>query len=137
MKAGGSLSRGRRRRDEVPPVPVPEGLSAVEREAQIVLKVLVERAGGRFGSTAPIDVDQLEVFEQLFNDWAREHGEPTDYGVCFRGRPGLWHALDALYPLEDPNRWDRLREAVIGALESANWVRRSRPRGSVFDIHAR
>jgi hypothetical protein len=137
MKAGGSLPRGRRRRDEVPPVPMPEGLNAVEREARGVLQGLVERAGGRFSSTVPIEVDQLEVFEQLFNGWAQEHSEPTDYGICFKGRPGLWHALDELYPLQDPNRWDRLREAVIAALEDVNWVRRSRPRGSVFDIHVR
>jgi hypothetical protein len=38
--------------------------------------------------------------------------------------------------LQDPNRWDRLREAVIAMLEDENWVRRSRPRGSVFEIHA-
>ncbi|HEX3866861.1 MAG TPA: hypothetical protein VHV78_08920, partial [Gemmatimonadaceae bacterium] len=64
-----------------------------------------------------------------------EHGRSTEYGLYFSGRPGLWHALDELYPLQDPNRWDRLREAVIAELEQRNWVRRSPPRGAAFDIH--
>ena len=81
--------------------------------------------------------DYIEVLCDLFNQWARQHGEVMEYGLLFNGRPGLWHALDVLYPLQDPNRWDRLRNAVIAALLEQNWVRRSPPRGSAFDIHER
>lgn len=133
-KSGGSLGRGRRTRDEVPPVPAAEALTAVQREAQSRLRVTVEQAGGRFSPARPIPVDHVEVVAALFDEWAREYGAPSDVGISFSGRPGLWHALDALYPLQDPNRWDRLRCAVIELLESRNWRRRTPPRGSAFDI---
>lgn len=130
---GGSLGRGRRRPDAVPPVPDTRGLSATQKLAQVALRELVEAAGGRF-ARANVPVGRLEVLTELFEEWGRRHGEPTEYGVYFSGRPGLWHALDDLYPLQDPNRWDRLRRAVIAELERRNWRRRSLPRGSAFEI---
>ena len=74
------------------------------------------------------------MFTELFDAWARSHGEPADNGISFSGHPGLWHALDELYPLQDPNRWDSLRREVLRTLEERNWVRRSPPRGIAFDI---
>jgi hypothetical protein len=133
-KSGGSLGRGRRRLDEVPSVPHVADLSEVQRRAQQELHVLVEQAGGRLGSGPRIVARDLEPFIDLFNEWAQRYGEVTESGACFSGRPGLWHALDELYPLQDPNRWDGLRLAVIAELEDGNWTRRTPPRGSVFDI---
>jgi hypothetical protein len=134
VKAGGSLPRGRRLRHEVPNVPTADALSTVEREAQSVLRALVEQVGGRFGSKRPVPVEKVDVLTTLFDEWAERYGTSFDKGIHFSGRPGLWQALDALYPLEDPNRWDTLREAIIAALEEKNWRRVSPPRGSAFDI---
>ena len=133
-KSGGSLPRGRRRATEVPPVPTSDGLTAVQRDAQAVLSTLVERAGGRIESSDRIAVDHVDTLVDLFNEWALRYGEPADCGHYFSGRPGLWHALDELYPLQDPNRWDQLRLAVIEQLESEDWRRRTPPRGSAFYI---
>ena len=73
---------------------------------------------------------------QLSEVWfLADEGDRTEYGVYFNGQPGLWHALDALYPLQDPNRWDRLRQAVIADLETQNWTRTAPPRGSAFELH--
>lgn len=117
-----------------PPPRPPDGqLTDIQRQAQGVLKELVDRAGGPSAS-GQISVDHLAPLRNLFNEWAHTHGESTDVGVFFAGRPGLWHALDELCPLDDPNRWDTLRKAVIASLEDDNWVRRSPPRGSAFDI---
>lgn len=133
-KAGGSLPRGRRLRHEVPAVPDAEGLGQVEARAQDQLRRLVERAGGRFDTKEPIPVDGLDTLADLCDAWARRHADMSSGTVHFNGRPGLWHALDELYPLQDPNRWDRLRKEVILELEHRGWVRRSPPRGSGFDL---
>jgi hypothetical protein len=130
----GSLPRGRRRRDEVPEVPDPGGLTDVERRAQSVLKEMVDRDGGRFDSGPRVSVDRLDVFADLFDEWGRNHGDHDGEGILFSGRPGLWHALDDLYPLQDPNRWDQLRQAVTADLEDRHWTRVSPPRGSAFRI---
>ncbi len=133
-KSGGSLPRGRRLREETPPVPARESLSADDAEAQRVLKDLVEKAGGRFGGSA-VPVGHLGVLAELFERWARANSDATpEGGVYFSGQPGLWKALDQLYPLQDPNRWDRLRGAVIADLEKHGWRRRRPPRGAGFDL---
>lgn len=132
-KAAGSLPDGRRRRDEVPPIPDPADLDDLERRAQEALKSLVDEAGGRFNRTGAIRIDHLGLLSLLFDAWARRQASTTDLGVYFSGRPGLWKALDRLYPLQDPNRWDGLRAAVIEWLEQGSW-RRSPPRGSGFDL---
>jgi hypothetical protein len=132
----GSLPRGRRLRDEVPEVPPAEQLTELEARAQEALRELVEAVGGRFDSVTTVPVDHLDVLTQLCDRWGRRHGVPTPTGFYFSGQPGLRHALDELYPLQDPNRWDRLREAVINELEKGSWRRRRPPRGSVFDITA-
>lgn len=135
-KAGGSLPRGRRRRHEVPEVPDPSSLTRVEQEAQAVLRSSVEAAGGRFG-TERIPVRSLDALVSLLDAWGRDHAEGTGRGLYFNGRPGLWHALDRLYPLQDPNRWDPLRLAVTRQLEKERgWERRNKPRGSGFDLPA-
>src|SRR5262249_7817229 len=133
-KSAGSLSRGRRTVDEVPPVPASDSLKAVQRAAQSRLRVLVDQAGGRFDPAEMVPVEHLDVFAELFDAWASEYGRPSDGGIYLSGRPGLWHALDELSPLQDPNRWDRLRFAIIELLESRNWRRRTPPRGSAFDV---
>ena len=63
-----------------------------------------------------------------------KHGlqEMRDGHRFFAGRPGLWTALDELHPLQDPNRLDRLRAAVIAELTTRGWRRVSEPRGSAF-----
>jgi hypothetical protein len=134
MKAGGSLPQGRRLRDEVPDVPDPGRLSEIQKGAQVALRALVEQAGGRYDSREPIPVGRVEVFMDLFDEWATYYGTRTPEGIFFQGRPGLWHALDELFPLQDPNRWDALRGAVIAELERRHWTRRTPPRGSTFDI---
>jgi hypothetical protein len=43
--------------------------------------------------------------------------------------------LDELYPLQDPNRWDRLRVASTRELESRGWERRgSAPNSTTWSI---
>ena len=133
-KQGGSLPRGRRLREEVPPVPDPSGLSPLQRRAQLAIREMVERVGGRFDDQRAIPVERLDLLGELFEEWATTHGDRSVDGVRFSGRPGLWHALDTLYPLQDPNRWDALRHAILRTLESKNWRRQSPPRGSGFDI---
>lgn len=133
-KAGGSLPRGRRLRHEVPAVPAAGDLTEIERSSQELLRRLVERAGGRFDTTEPIPVDGVDVLADLFDAWARQHADLSGGSVYFNGRPGLWHALDDLYPLQDPNRWDRLRKDVILELEHRGWVRTAPPRGSGFNL---
>lgn len=133
-KQGGSLGRGRRLRGEVPPVPSPNSLTATQAKAQDRARELVELTGGRFDGRGQVPADHIDDFMDLFNEWARIHGERTSEGIYFNGRPGLWHALDELYPLQDPNRWDALRLAVIERLQASTWSRRRPPRGSAFDI---
>lgn len=132
-KGGGSLPKGKRLPEEVPPVPDPSTLNPLEQEAQRALRSLVDDAGGRFDRTGPIRLEYLDLFADLFGVWAHEYGTPTEYGVYFSGRPGLWRCLDELYPLQDPNRWDGLRKAVIERLEQGSWRRHS-PRVSQFEI---
>lgn len=133
-KAGGSLPHGRRTRDEVPPVPDAPTLSELEQRAQTALRRLVEDSGGRFDPASAVPPQHLDLIGTLFHEWAVRHGERSGDGVFFTGRPGLWHALDHLYPLQDPNRWDHLRLATIRHLENRGWQRRTPPRGSAFDI---
>lgn len=136
-KAGGSLPRGRRTQEQVPPIPATEGLTSLQQRAQRLLGALVEAAGGRWGlsDVKQIGIEHVDVFVKLFEEWAREN---TDHdSTYFNGRPGLWHALDELYPLQDPNRWDRLRQAVIEQLESDHgWRRRRPPNGSGWDLQS-
>lgn len=101
-KAGGSLPRGRRLRSEVGDAPDPSTLTDLEQRAQIALRRLVEEAGGRFDSSTAIPARHLELFASLFQEWAIRHGERSADGVYFDGRPGLRHALDEMYPLQDP-----------------------------------
>lgn len=131
-KQGGSLPRGRRLRHEVPEVPRPEDLNTVERTAQVALRSLVEAAGGRFDSTTVIPLGSLAEIADLLDAWGRSNATERSDGLYFGGRPGLWHALDRLYPLQDPNRWDRLRKEVIAELEHRGWRRASPPRGVSF-----
>lgn len=134
IRSAGSLARGRRLPEEVPPVPPAEELTELEARAQAALQELVESAGGRLDSLVTVPVGHLDVITELCDGWGRRHGVHTAKGIYFSGQPGLWQALDQLYPLRDPNRWDRLREAVIVELEERGWRRRRPPRGSVFDI---
>lgn len=134
MKSAGSLTRGKRRRDEIPDVPVESDLSELERTAQRVLIDMVEKAGGRFDSGRPIPVAHLDVLTDLLADFGRRHADERDGRLVFSGRPGMWHALDDLCPLQDPNRWDKLRASLAVQLERRGWRRISPPRGSSFVI---
>lgn len=135
-KQGGSRERGRRLRHEVPEPPAMNELSRVEGVAQETLRRLVEASGGRFDGpyTTPISIGSVEVLADLLDDWGRRHAVTSPDGDYFSGRPGFWHAFDRLCPLQDPNRWDRLREATIAELERRGWRRRTPPRGSAFDL---
>ncbi len=108
-------------------------LSDIERRSQQVLRDLVEGAGGRFAG-GYIPEDHLGLLSVLFDTWGRRHAAESERGLKFSGRPGLWHALDELYPLQDPNRWNNLRAAVIARLEDGSWERCSPPRGIAFYI---
>lgn len=127
-KGYGSLPRGRRRDEEVPPVPQVE--APAEVEVQGVLRSLVERAGGRFGRQAPVPVpDDLTVLVDYVEAWVRSLSVPREGELHFSGRPGLWLALDHLYPLQDPNRWDRLRADLLRSLADRGWHKTRPPRG--------
>jgi hypothetical protein len=132
-KQGGSLPRGRRLPDELPDVPPSADLTSPERSAQALLRSLVESAGGRQGSTS-IPLGYISELADLLDSWARGYASSRPDGLYFNGRPGLWHALDRLYPLEDPNRWDALRKEVILELEHRGWRRARPPRGSGFHL---
>jgi len=131
-QSGGSLPRGRRRRDEVPRIPPDSELSKLQRTTQALLVGSVENAGGRFGSATPVAIRGVDVLADLFEAWGRENSGIVDGRRYFNGRPGLWHALDELCPLQDPNRWDALRQAVIIELEKRGWQRAAPPRGAAF-----
>lgn len=105
--------------------------------ARRALDELVVRAGGPNGST-PIPVGHLSALADLFDAWARHHGNTEPGGVIrFGPEPGLWHALQGVQPLTDPNRWNKLRHAVVQHLETTRgWSRVTPPRGSVFLIAA-
>jgi len=132
--AGGSLPRGRRVRHELPAIPAATDLPPLEAKAQRVLRDLVERAGGRYDSRTSIPIGHLDTLVLLLDAWGRRHAVSRPTRLYFSGQPGLWHALDELYPLQGPNRWDRLRQAVISELEKGAWRRRTPPRGIAFDI---
>lgn len=136
-KKAGSLPRGRRTPDEVPPVPNANDLDPLDARAQRALLALVDQAGGRFASTTAIPVGHVAVLTDLLDAWGRRHAISQDGHLYFGGQPGLWHALDQLYPLQDPNRWDQLRKAIVIELErTRSWRRREPPRGIAFDIGA-
>lgn len=134
-KKGGSLTLGRRTRDEVPAMPSESDLSRSDARAQRSLMALVDEAGGRFDSTTAIPVGHVDVLADLLDAWGRRHATPQDGHLYFGGQPGLWHALDQPCPLQDPNRWDRLRRRSFVELEGTRkWRRRRPPRGIAFDI---
>lgn len=135
-KDAGSLDRGRRLRDEVPPVPEAEALTEGDRQIQASLRRLVESVGGRFGvrGEQPVPVDHVDELATYVDRWARRYAQPEPTGLRYTGRPGIWHALDELYPLQDPNRWDRLRQVITDELVARGWQRRNPPRGSSWDL---
>lgn len=105
--------------------------------AQAALDQLVDQAGGRWGIGGhSIDVDHVELLADLLEAWGRRNSRrDADGHDYFPGRPGFWHALDELYPLQDPNRWDRLRVALTRELESRGWERRgSAPNSTTWSI---
>jgi hypothetical protein len=131
---GGSLARGRRKREEVPEPPSTNQLNDLAAEAQSVIKLLVDASGGRFDSptTKQIEVGSVALLSRYVDQWVRQFAEVTSGRVRFAGRPGIWHALDELYPLQDPNRWDRLRGEILFELECLGWVRERPPRGTTW-----
>lgn len=123
----GSLSGKKKARTlaELPPVPQPAELTEVGRAAQPALRELVEAAGGRLGFRGPgnmIGEGHIDVFIPVMREWVEHYGSRRDGGIEF-SRPGLWHALERLYPLQDPNRIDRLRKAVLVELQRQGWSR--------------
>lgn len=100
----------------------------MQRSAQAAFQSLVEAAGGRHAGSA-IPVDHVEVLADLLPAWRQSNAEFRDGQFHFDGKPGLWHAFDELYSLEDPDRWDRLRKEVIVELEARSWQRIAPPRG--------
>jgi hypothetical protein len=109
----------------------------VVRAAMDVLTDLVRRtrAAGRQG----IIVDEYEVLGEFFTAFATQCGRSAPGGVLFGGRsgePGLWHALQELCPIDDPNNWNNLRREIVADLIAKNrWERvGSSPRGSEFRI---
>jgi len=125
--AAGSLTGKKKARTltELPPVPAPDELTDVGRAAQPALRELVEAAGGRLGFRGPgnmIGEGHIDVFVPVMREWAEHYGARRDGGIEF-SRPGLWHALERLYPLQDPNRIDRLRKTVIVELQRQGWSR--------------
>ncbi len=126
-KGGGSLGRGRKTREETSPIPPKDQLSELDGRAQVVLEALVEAAGGRWGlsGTQSIPGDAKAVLVELLRAWMKSHSRPHP-GTgrpYFPGTPGAWHAFDDLYPLQDPNRWNPLRRAVMLELESLGYER--------------
>ena len=106
----------------------------LRRRVRVALQDLVVRSGGNDG-TKPITVDHLEVVKVLFNAWARLHGTTEPAGVLrFGPKPGLWHALQGVFPLTETKRWDALRKAALADLETEGWERLSPSRGSIFLI---
>src|SRR5688572_13480892 len=122
-KAGGSLGRGRRMAHETPAIPDAASLEPEARAAQGVLARLVAEAGGQMGMGGSIPVDSVSALADHLDGWARRLATAREGRTYFAGRPGLWHALDELYPLQDPNRWDALRLAITRELEGRGWER--------------
>ena len=96
---------------------------------------MVKQAGGRFGLKGQqVAVEELALLTELLERWGRCHAiRESDGQLRFAGRPGLWHALDELVPLQDPNRWDKLRKALVAELLDRGWTR-SGPRVSAFTL---
>jgi hypothetical protein len=119
----------------VPPVPPPSGLTEVERGAQTVLRDLVERAGGRMGLRGTgVRAVVHESVVVLLQEWAYRHAVEDGRTLRFPGQPGMWQALDRLYPLQDPNRWDGIRKANLAELERRGWHRLGSVRGSAYEL---
>ena len=129
---GSADDRGRRTDAELPPPPAPESLSEIGRQAQDVLRLMVQRAGGRMaGAKKRITPDNLGILSDLMYEWAAHYGVRQAGGLRFsphdEGSWGGWYTFDRLVPLQDPNRWDPLRLAVYRHLEShRGWTRESK-----------
>lgn len=108
------------------------GLTSIQAQAQRVLAELVAST-----PAGQIRVGHVDPLAALFDEWAIEHAERRRDGWYFTSKSGtgLWHVLQGLCPLADPDRWDRLRGAVIAHLEeSGRWRRVSPPRGSTWEL---
>ena len=122
-KGGGSLGDGRRTEDEVPSVPDPESLGPDERNAQQLLRSVVDGNGGRFGfppdvpGRIPADGIDIGALTDFADSWIRSHSaDDGSGGLRHSGQPGLWHCFDDLYPLQHPDRWNKIRSAVADEL---------------------
>lgn len=107
-------------------------LTTAQAAAQRCLKDLVGKS--RAGS---VRVGHVETLAELFDEWAYDHAEQKGGALLFAGKggTGLWHVLQGLCPLDDPQRWNNLRAAVVAHLESSGRWRRVRPpRGSTFEL---
>lgn len=133
-KAGGSLPGGRRTRDEVPPVPDASALWNSNSELRPRCAGSSKTPAGGSIPPALFRHNISSCSEPCSMHGPSATGSDLGTGCSSPGRPGLWHALDDLYPLQDPNRWDHLRLATIRHLENRGWQRRTPPRGSAFDI---
>lgn len=139
-KGGGSLGGGKRTRAELPEVPNSEELSPLAQGAQRLLRSATENDGGRFGLppelTGQIPVDGIDIgaLTDFAAEWLTLQSEVTAEGDRYHnGRPGLWHCFDDLYPLQDPNRWNEIRESVADELQSRGWERSS-PRSAAWRL---
>ena len=106
-------------------------LTEIQQRARKALVSLVAQSGGVSGK-AQIQQDQIPLLKELFTERFVERSQWHDDGAIVR--VDGWHAFDELVPLEDPNRWDRLRAEVYKSLEADGWVRTQPPRGSEFII---
>ncbi|HQZ32781.1 MAG TPA: hypothetical protein PK020_00080 [Ilumatobacteraceae bacterium] len=130
-KNDAKLGRGRKAEQEVAAIPNAADLAAFARPVQDELRKLVERAGGRMGlRTKTIPVGDVKLLANGVEQWAKAHLTQRNGRLYFAGRPGIWHFFDSLYPLQDPNRWDRLREAVTNELRLRGWERVGGTQGS-------
>jgi hypothetical protein len=103
----------------------------------------VERAARRADAAGrhriTLDDTEVDAIAELFDHAARTFGRHGVNGVTFGGRsgePGLWHFLNGICELEDTNRWNEPRKAVVAHLVATGRWRRigDSPRGSEFDI---
>ncbi len=135
-KGGGSLGRGRKTREETGPIPDRNLLTGLDQQAQAVLEQLVESAGGRWGlsGTQSIPIGAIDVLTEVVVTWIAKHSRPHPQNgrLYFPGEPGLWRAFDLLYPLQDPNRWNALRQATTTELEARGYERQGGPNGSTW-----
>lgn len=135
-KGGGSLGRGRKTREETPPIPERSRLSLQDRAAQAALQRLVDEAGGRWGlsGSRSVRVDSIDLMTDLLATWMRRHSHthPATGRTYYPGTPGLWRAFDELYPLQDPNRWNGLRRAATLELERRGFERLGGSNGTTW-----